>query len=101
MALAHSRKGLQHMKLSTVETCVLRAIYSFGDYEPYGNELSARITLHRGREMSFAVMYSALHALEKQKLITMRAGEATPERGDRPKYHFKLTLEGEKVLKNA
>ncbi len=89
------------LSLSKVEAVILKAIKQRPEKDPYGNQINDQIEVIRGHSMNFAVMYSALHALEKKELITKRQGEATPERGGHHKMHFTLTDLGERYLENG
>lgn len=98
VVLEDAREGVRQMMVSSTEKDILQAIFSYGEHEPYGNEIASRVHMQRQREMSIPVMHSALFAMEKKGLVTNRRGEATIERGGYAKYHYKLTEKGKEIL---
>lgn len=87
--------------LSDIEQVILQAIKQRPETDPYGNQINEEIEKIRGREMSFAVMHSALFAMEKAGLVKSRDGEATPERGGHKKLHYQLTELGKRALEHG
>lgn len=87
--------------LSDIEQVILRAIEQRPEADPYGNQINEEIEKIRGREMSFAVMYSALFAMEKAGLVKSKEGESTPERAGYKKLHYQLTEQGERALEHG
>lgn len=77
----------------TAKTALLQALVS-GD--GFGLELIDRvrertddkIKLHQGS------VYPALRSLEREGLVESYEGEATPERGGRPRRYYRITSEG-------
>lgn len=47
---------------------------------------------------SFGTVYAALESLTAKGLVVSREGEATPERGGRPKLLFTITDSGREAL---
>lgn len=46
-------------------------------------------------------MYSTLERMEKKNLVVSKLGEATAQRGGRPKRYFTVTAEGKAALEQT
>lgn len=56
------------------------------------NTAAGKILLHQGNA------YPLLRELEREGLLESWDGETTPERGNRPRRYYRLTLSGRQVL---
>ena len=86
--------------LGDVEHFVLIALLHLGG-ESYSVAIVEEIRRRTGREVAQAAIYIALRRLEEKALLVSRMGEATPQRGGRPKRHFSLTPAGRRQLRHA
>jgi DNA-binding PadR family transcriptional regulator len=86
--------------LGDVEHFVLIALLHLGG-ESYSASIVEEIRRRTGREIAKAAIYIALRRLEEKSLLVSRMGEATPERGGRPKRFFKLTPAGKRQLQDT
>lgn len=86
--------------LGDVEHLVLVALLRL-DGESYGVPIMREIAERAGREVARAAVYIALKRLEAKGFVTSRVGDATPERGGRPKRLFKLTKGGARQLRQS
>jgi len=64
----------------------------------YGVTIRREIVESTGRNVSIGCMHVMLDQLEGAGLVASRQGEATWERGGRPKLYFDITFAGEQVL---
>jgi len=85
--------------LTANEQLVMLAISRCGK-QAYALAIQDEIGKH-GHTLTLGVLYTVLARLERQQLITHRDGEATPERGDRPKRFYALSGAGARELKGA
>ena len=82
------------------EQLVLLAILRL-DNEAYGMEVREEIEKRTGREVSYGAVYTTLDRLEQKGYVAHRMGEATPERGGRPKKFFRALPEGMQALRST
>lgn len=62
--------------------------------DAYGVTIRREVSARTGWDASIVGIYMALARLAAQGLVSSREGEATPERGGRPKRYFD-TVKGE------
>lgn len=86
--------------LGNFEESVLLAV-KLQDGKGYGASIRQVLADATGRDISIGALYATLGRLEKKGLVTSRPGEATPERGGRPKRYFRIKGAGEKALEAA
>jgi DNA-binding PadR family transcriptional regulator len=79
--------------LGEFEYLLLTAASRLGD-EAYGASIRQEIEQTTGRSCSIGALYTTLGRLEDKGLVKTRMGEATPERGGRPKRLVRLTPKG-------
>lgn len=79
-------------RISRNEQSLLTALA--GGRELYGVQLQ-----EQAPHMSFGKIYTCMDRLEEAGLVTSRMGEATAERGGRPKKYFEITESGLAVLR--
>jgi PadR family transcriptional regulator, regulatory protein PadR len=63
-------------------------------YNAYGASIRQEIESSTGRPCSVGALYTTLDRLESKGLIKTWMGDATPERGGRPKRMVRLTAKG-------
>ena len=79
--------------LGEFEYLLLSAAARLGD-AAYGVAIRQEIARNTGVQCSVGALYTTLDRLEKKGLVQTRMGEATPERGGRPKRMVRLTARG-------
>ena len=79
---------------------VLLALLQLND-KAYGAAIRQLLGEQINREVALGALYSTLERLEKKSLVTSKLGEATPERGGRPKRYFRVTSQGLYALNRA
>jgi PadR family transcriptional regulator PadR len=89
------RKGLGEF-----ETSVLLAIVRLQG-RGYGVSIADEIERRSGKPVSFGAVYATLDRLQKKGLISSELGEATPERGGKPKRFYRIRADGERALQEA
>lgn len=82
--------------LGEFEYLLLTAAAKLGD-DAYGAAIRQDIENVTGRNCSIGALYTTLDRLETKGLIETWMGEATPQRGGRPKRMVRLTGEGIKA----
>jgi len=75
------------------EYLVLTSALRLGE-EAYGATIRLDVESISGRSCSVGALYTTLDRLESKKLIQTSMGDATPQRGGRPKRMVRLTLGG-------
>ena len=75
--------------LGEFEQLVLLACIRLGD-GAYTVAIMREIETRAGRATSHAAVYVALRRLEQRGMVNSRLGEATSERGGRPKRYFEV-----------
>jgi PadR family transcriptional regulator PadR len=86
--------------LGEFEQVVLLAILRLGD-TAYGVTIRKEIAAQTDREPTPGALYTTLDRMEAKGLITSKLGEATPERGGRPKRYVKVTAKGLEAISRA
>ena len=69
-----------------------------GGKQAYALSIQDEMKAH-GHSLTLGVLYTVLARLERRQLVRHRDGEATPERGERPKRFYSLTGLGARALK--
>lgn len=67
----------------------------------YGAAIRQLLQSDISRDVALGALYSTLERMEKKGLVVSRLGEATPQRGGRPKRYFSVTTEGKAALKQT
>ncbi|MCC2606391.1 PadR family transcriptional regulator [Planctobacterium marinum] len=86
--------------LGEFEQVVLLACLHLGK-EAYGASLRQLLQQEIQRDVAIGALYSTLERLEKKGMVTSHFGEATAERGGKPKRFFEVTAKGQQSLKRA
>lgn len=76
-----------------LELSVLSAVLHLGS-NAYGVTIMDAVSSAQGRDISLSRIYSALERLEETGYVTSYVGEATAERGNRPKRYYRVTSKG-------
>lgn len=92
--------GMAQKFLGEFEQMVLLALLKLGD-QAYGASIRQLLDQQVGRDVALGALYSTLERLEKKAMVTSRMGEATPQRGGRPKRYFDVTAKGVQALKEV
>jgi PadR family transcriptional regulator PadR len=79
--------------LGEFEYLLLSACARLGD-DAYGAAIRLDIEEATGRPCSVGALYTTLDRLEEKGLVDTWMGEATPERGGRPKRRVRVTAKG-------
>jgi len=69
--------------------------------EGYGRTILKDVQSRLGREVAASAVYATLDRLEMKGLACSRVGDATAERGGRPRRHFTVTPAGMRALADA
>lgn len=86
--------------LGEFEQIALLACIQLGD-NAYGASLRKLLHDEIQRDVAIGALYSTLDRLEKKGMVTSKFGEATAERGGKPKRFFNVTAKGQSALKRA
>jgi len=86
--------------LGEFEQIVLLAILRLDD-RAYGVSIRSEIMTCTHREPAPGALYTALDRMEEKGLVRSWMGEATRQRGGRPKRYFEVTEAGRKSLIHA
>ena len=86
------------MALAEFELTVLLAVVHCGD-RAYAVSVQDEIERRSGRTASSGAVYVTLDRLERKGLLRSRLGEATAERGGRPKRYYTLSRQGLAAVK--
>lgn len=86
--------------LGEFEQMVLLACVQLGS-NAYGASLRQLLHSEIQRDVAIGALYSTLERLEKKGMVTSKFGEATAERGGKPKRFFEVTAKGQTALKRA
>jgi PadR family transcriptional regulator PadR len=81
--------------LGEFEYLLLSAAARLGD-EAYGAAIRQEIERNTGCSCSVGALYTTLDRLEKKGFVKTWMGDATPERGGRPKRMVRVTAKGTK-----
>jgi PadR family transcriptional regulator PadR len=87
-------------RLGEFETSVLLAIIHLQG-RGYGVSIADDIERRTGKPVSFGAVYATLDRMQKKGLISSRLGEATRERGGKPKRFYRVEAPGEHALREA
>jgi DNA-binding PadR family transcriptional regulator len=79
------------------EHLVLLAVVRLGE-DAYGMKVRREIQSCTMRDVSIGAVYATLERLDAKGLVSSSLGEATPERGGRPKRSFRVTGTGIEAL---
>lgn len=83
--------------LGEFEQMVMLSVMRLGE-EAYGLAIRDELETVAGRTPSSGALYTTLDRLERKGLLESAEGEATAERGGRPRRYVKLTPEGQALL---
>jgi PadR family transcriptional regulator PadR len=89
-----------HRGLGEFEQMVLLAILQL-DHEVYGVPIVEEIETRTGRQVSRASVYVTLRRLERKGLVSSWMGEATRERGGKPRRYVRVEPEGVRLLEES
>jgi len=79
--------------LGEFEYLILTAASKLGE-DAYGAAIREFIEQAAGRRCSIGALYTTIDRLESKGYLKTRMGEATPERGGRPKRMVRITADG-------
>jgi PadR family transcriptional regulator PadR len=79
------------------ELAVLRAIANLGG-NGYGVTIADKTGEFVGRDVSLGAVYATADRLQRKGFISSELGEATPERGGKPKRYYKIEAPGQRAL---
>ena len=82
------------------EHMVLLAVLRLGD-EAYAVPIRDEIVSCTGRDIARGSIYITLDRLETKGYLKSRFGDATPERGGRPKRYYELRPRGLEALRES
>lgn len=82
------------------EVMVLLAILRLGD-DAYGWTVAQELERVAGRTVSSGALYTTLSRMERKGLVRAREGEATDERGGRPRRYLMVTAAGGAALRRS
>lgn len=83
--------------LGEFEQMVLLSIMRLGT-DAYGLGIKDELESTAGRSPSSGALYTTLDRLERKGLLESYAGDASSERGGRPRRYVKLTPAGQEML---
>lgn len=69
--------------------------------DAYGATIRQYLSEQINRDVAIGALYSTLERLEKKGMVASKLGDATPERGGRPKRYFTVTAQGITGLERA
>lgn len=64
----------------------------------YAVSIAAEMQARFGRSVSLGAIYATVDRLEKKRFVSSRLGEATPERGGKPKRYYRIEALGQLAL---
>jgi PadR family transcriptional regulator PadR len=82
--------------LGEFEYLLISAAAQLGD-EAYGAAIREEIAQRTGRRCSVGALYTTIDRLESKGLLETWMGEATPQRGGRPKRMVRITGKGKRA----
>jgi DNA-binding PadR family transcriptional regulator len=82
------------------EQLVMFAVLRLDD-DAYGPAIRQELKARADRDVSPGAIFTTLERLEARGLVSSRYGEATAERGGRPKRYYALTADGRRALARA
>lgn len=86
--------------LGDFEQMVILAVMRLGK-AAYAVSIHDEITTCAGRSVSVGAVYATLDRLEQKGLVSSYLGEATSERGGRPKRFVEITSKGTAALRES
>lgn len=86
--------------LGPFEQIVMLAIMRLKE-NAYGISIRDEIGIRTSKKPSVGALYATLERLEQKGFVKPRTGEATPQRGGKPKKFFRLTGSGQLALNAA
>ncbi len=86
--------------LGEFEHVVLLALLRL-ESNAYGAAIRQLLQSEIDRDVALGALYSTLERMEKKALVVSKFGDATAQRGGRPKRFFTVTAEGKAALKQA
>lgn len=86
--------------LGEFELLVLLAAMNLGD-DAYPVAIAREIETRTGRKADRTAVLITLQRLEDKELVSSRFGDATPERGGRPKRFFKAKARGVQAVRDS
>lgn len=90
----------ERLQLGAFEEIVLLTVAQIGE-NSYGVSIRQAVEAATGRDTSIGAIYATLERLEQKGFITSRMGEATKERGGKPKKHFRIEGTGQMALEEV
>lgn len=90
----------EKLQLGAFEEIVLLAVAHIGG-NSYGVTIRQAVQDATGKDTSIGAIYTTLDRLELKGFISSRMGEATKERGGKPKKHFRIEEIGGLALEEA
>jgi len=91
---------MQRSNIGEFEEIVMLMIGVLGD-AAYGLAIKEEIEARLKRPVSMGALHTALYRLEEKGYLKSRLGQATSERGGKPKRFFTVTSAGQKAVKKA
>jgi PadR family transcriptional regulator, regulatory protein PadR len=91
---------MTHQGIGEFEQIVLLAIAHLRD-DAYGIPIVEEIERRTGRSVARAAVYITMRRLEEKGLVSTWMGEASPERGGKPRRYAKLEPAGARALREA
>ena len=86
--------------LGELEQVVLLAILRLDDHA-YGASIRSEIRECTGRNPAPGALYNTLVRLDEKGMLSSRMGEASPQRGGRPKRLYQVTQDGVTAVARA
>ncbi|REL35076.1 PadR family transcriptional regulator [Thalassotalea euphylliae] len=86
--------------LGEFEQMAMLALIHLGS-EAYGAAIRQLLAEQVDRSVAIGALYSTLDRLERKGMVASRLGEATAQRGGRPKRYFTVTAQGNSALLRA
>lgn len=86
--------------LGELEQLVLLAVLQSGD-AAFGGAVLDLLAERAGRKLARGAVYTTLDRLEAKRLLRSRLGDASDERGGRPRRYFTVTASGLAALRSS
>lgn len=84
-------------RMGVFELLVLMAVKALGE-RASSVDIRRAVADSRGRDVSSGAVHTTLERLEARGLVVSRRGEATRERGGRPRRYFAVTAAGREAI---
>ncbi|GAB5554394.1 MAG: hypothetical protein Sapg2KO_39850 [Saprospiraceae bacterium] len=91
---------MNYIKIGEFEEIVLLTVGILHG-NAYGIAIKDEIEQRLNREVSVGALQITLRRLEKKGLLDSQRGDATEQRGGRPKLYFTLNIHGKRALESA